>query len=248
MAPQAEHVEDIPFTKQMRKATRDIHSVSDALINAKLGIALSDNAVWAEGLLVFYDVFAYLESALDRLGDSLVGELDVPGMRRRAAFEADLAHYLGADWRLRHAPRPAVQRYLDHLADLERDEPHLLMAYIYHLYMGLLSGGQVLRAKRRLLHRVLGGSADAPGNAVTDYGAHTIRQLKTRLAAAMNAAADQLDDVTRRQLIDESREVFVRNNEIVATVRGAEQVLLRRLGTAALLLLLLAALYWLLLR
>ena len=38
MPPQAEHVEDIPFTKQMRKATRDIHNISDALINAKLGI------------------------------------------------------------------------------------------------------------------------------------------------------------------------------------------------------------------
>lgn len=247
MAPKADHVEDIPFTKQMRKATRDIHNISDALINAKLGIALSDNGVWAEGLLVFYDIFAYLESALDRLSDSLVGDLDVTGMRRRAAFEADIGHYLGADWKASHVPRPAVQRYVDHLQQLERDEPHLLMAYIYHLYMGLLSGGQVLRGKRRLLGRLLGG-ADGPGNAVTDYGAHTIRQLKVRLAAAMNSAADQLDDVTRRQLIDESREVFVRNNEIVATVRGAERVVVRKLGGVAILLLLLAVLYWLLVR
>lgn len=28
--------EDIPFTKQMRQATREIHAVSDALVNAKL--------------------------------------------------------------------------------------------------------------------------------------------------------------------------------------------------------------------
>ena len=72
--------------------------------------------------------------------------------------------------------------------------------------MGLLSGGQVLRGKRQLLGRLFGSGGDAPGNAVTDYGAHKIRHLKTQLAAAMNAAADQLDDITRRQLIDESRE------------------------------------------
>ena len=204
--------------------------------------------MWAEGLLVFYDVFAHLESAMDRLGDSLVGELDITGMRRSAAFEADLSHYLGADWRANHVPRPAVQRYLDHLRQLESDEPHLLMAYIYHLYMGLLSGGQVLRGKRQLIGRVFGGGADGAGNAVTDYGPHKIRQLKIQLAAAMNSAAEQLDDVTRGQLIDESREVFVRNNEIVATVRGANQVVLKKLRNVGLLLLAIAVLCWLLFR
>lgn len=28
----------LEFTKQMRKATREIHDISDALVNAKLGI------------------------------------------------------------------------------------------------------------------------------------------------------------------------------------------------------------------
>lgn len=28
----------VSFTKQMRKATREIHDISDALVNAKLGI------------------------------------------------------------------------------------------------------------------------------------------------------------------------------------------------------------------
>lgn len=30
--------EDVPFTKKMRAVTREIHNVSDSLINAKLGI------------------------------------------------------------------------------------------------------------------------------------------------------------------------------------------------------------------
>jgi hypothetical protein len=33
----------------MREATRTIHNRSDALVNAKLGFTLTDDAVWAEG-------------------------------------------------------------------------------------------------------------------------------------------------------------------------------------------------------
>lgn len=33
----------LEFTKQMRKATREIHDISDALVNAKLGIGICIN-------------------------------------------------------------------------------------------------------------------------------------------------------------------------------------------------------------
>ena len=29
---------DVPFTKQMREATKQVHNLSDAMVNAKLGI------------------------------------------------------------------------------------------------------------------------------------------------------------------------------------------------------------------
>ena len=48
---------------------------------------MSADHVWAEGLLVFYEVFLYLEGALDRYSHTLIGEVDVPGMRRKEAFE-----------------------------------------------------------------------------------------------------------------------------------------------------------------
>lgn len=32
---------DVPFSKQMREATRDIHALSDALVNAKLAFGNS---------------------------------------------------------------------------------------------------------------------------------------------------------------------------------------------------------------
>lgn len=49
--------------------------------------AMSADRVWAEGLLVFYEVFQFLEGALDRYSHTLVGELDIRGIRRKEAFE-----------------------------------------------------------------------------------------------------------------------------------------------------------------
>ena len=44
------------FTRRLRDATKSIHDVSDHMVNLKLGVAMSDDRVWAEGLLVFYEV------------------------------------------------------------------------------------------------------------------------------------------------------------------------------------------------
>jgi hypothetical protein len=37
-------------TMRMRARTKSIHAASDALVNAKLGVTMSDDSVWAEGL------------------------------------------------------------------------------------------------------------------------------------------------------------------------------------------------------
>ncbi|MCL4152964.1 UNVERIFIED_CONTAM: hypothetical protein GTU68_008505, partial [Idotea baltica] len=112
---------------------------------------MSDNEVWAGGLLVFYEVFKHLELAMDRLKGTIIEKLDIPGMRRTAAFEKDLRFYLGDSWQSGYTPHPSVQRYLLHLTALESDQPVLLLPYIYHLYMGLFAGGQVLKKKRAMV-------------------------------------------------------------------------------------------------
>ena len=98
------------------------------------------------GLLVFYEIFKFLEESLAAHSDSLIGDLLVPGMARTDALESDLAHYLGDGWKDGYVVRPEVQSYLAHLKKLDQENPYLLIPYIYHLYMGLFSGGQVLRA------------------------------------------------------------------------------------------------------
>ncbi|XP_053643159.1 heme oxygenase 1 [Cherax quadricarinatus] len=213
---------DVPFTKQMRNATREIHSVSDALINAKLGIAMSEDRVWAEGLLIFYEVFKYLEGALDRHSHSLIGELDIPGIRRTEAFEKDLAYYIGADWKKDYTPRECVCQYLKHLKKLENENPYLLMAYIYHLYMGLLSGGQILRRKKVLLQKLRFFRKDTvEGMAVTEIADGSVFKIKRQMTEAMNHIAGEMDEDTRQKLLEESKMVFILNNKIVHSIEGA---------------------------
>ena len=112
------------------------------------------------GLLVFYEIFKFLEECLERHADSLMGDLLLPGMARTAALEQDLAHYLGEGWREGYTVRQEVRGYLEHLQHLEEDNPYLLTPYVYHLYMGLFSGGQVLKAKRFLSLSSIAGSRD----------------------------------------------------------------------------------------
>ncbi|XP_076063716.1 heme oxygenase [Oratosquilla oratoria] len=214
--------QEIPFTKRMRIATREIHNVSDALINAKLGIAMTEDRVWAEGLLVFYEIFRYLEGAMDRLSHTLVGELDVPGIRRTEAFEEDLGFYYGEGWTKDYKPRESVCKYLLHLEELEKTNPHLLMAYIYHLYMGILSGGQILRKKRALISKLkFSRNESVKGLAVTDIKGTTIAKIKKEMTEAMNRIAGEVGEETCQGLLDESKMVFILNNEIVHSIKGA---------------------------
>ncbi|XP_067009345.1 heme oxygenase 1 isoform X2 [Anabrus simplex] len=235
---------DVYFTKQMRKATREIHAASDALVNAKLAFALSDNSVWAEGLLIFYEIFRYLEEAMDRLKDKHVGELDIEGMRRTKAFEQDLNFYLGNDWQKNYTPRESVAKYLLYLSKLETSDPDMLMAYIYHLYMGLLSGGQILARKRAIYKKLLPFSKQAEGGyAVTSFGDYPISKIKRNLVKAMNDVAQNLDEDTKNKLIEESKTVFVMNNEIIRTVEGANKVFLKKMAVAVAAVAVIAAAY-----
>ncbi|XP_069673121.1 uncharacterized protein Ho [Periplaneta americana] len=216
------------FTKQMRKATREIHAISDALVNAKLAFALSDNSVWAEGLLVFYEIFRYLEEAMVRLKDTHVGKLCIEGMQRTESFEKDLSFYLGSDWAKDYKPRESVVKYLLHLRELENSDPDQLVAYIYHLYMGLMSGGQILR-KKRVVFSKFTSSQQTYEDAVTDFGENSIPNMKKDLMTAMNGIAEVLNEETKQKLIEESKTVFVLNNEIIRSVRGANEVILKKI-------------------
>lgn len=217
------------FCKKMRKATREIHSISDALVNAKLAFGFLDDSVWADGLLIFYEIFRYLELAMIRWKHTEVGSLLQNELRRTEAFERDLEFYLGKEWTKNYNPRESVTKYLNHLKEIENTEPILLLAYIYHLYMGLLSGGIILRKKRQVMQKIwpFKGSQTTVNN-ITDFGNSNIYELKRNMRDTMNSIAETLDEDTKNKLIEESKMVFTLNNEIIRSIEGAGTILIKK--------------------
>ncbi|CAK9823311.1 Heme oxygenase 2 [Anthophora retusa] len=220
------------FCKKMRKATKEIHTISDTLVNTKLAFGFLDDSVWADGLLVFYEIFRYLELAMIRWKHTEIGLFLINDhLLRTEAFERDLEFYLGKEWKKDYTPRSSVIKYLTRLKEIENTEetPILLAAYIYHLYMGLLSGGIILRKKRQLVKKIWPfKSFQTDGNNITDFGNSNIFELKRHMRDTMNKIAEKLDDATKNKLIEESKTVFALNNEIIKSVKGAGTVLLKR--------------------
>lgn len=115
------------------------------------------------------------------------------------------------------------------LREIEDTDPTLLMAYIYHLYMGLLSGGIILRKKRLLMQKILPfNEIQTSGSNITDFENSSIFELKRNMHDIMNKIAETLDEDTKNKLIEESKVVFALNNEIIKSVQGTGRVLLRK--------------------
>nr|XP_012220437.1 PREDICTED: heme oxygenase [Linepithema humile] len=215
------------FCKKMANATKLIHHRSDGLVKSKLFFGAFNDAVWADGLLVFYEIFRYLDGAMIRLRNTKIGLLPFSELQRTEAFERDLDHYLGKEWRKNYTPRESVAKYLMRLREVEDTDPTLLMAYIYHLYMGLLSGGIILRKKRELAKRIAPfiDESSSKGHDVTDFGQSSISQLKQDLRESMNRIAETLDEDTKNKLIEESKIVFELNNEIIKSIQTGHHTL-----------------------
>lgn len=186
---------------------------------------LSNNKVWTEGLQVFYEIFCFLE--LHTPTEWLPTEY-----HRKAAFESDLEFYMGKDWQEEYSVRESVHKYLNHLKDVKDKNPKLLIAYVYHLYMGLLSGGQILQKKRNLMNNIVRSSDK--GIAVTTFDGHTIGDLKRKMRELIDDLGKEWDEDTKNEILKESRRVFELNNEIVSSVEGAGQVALVKIGIALL--------------
>lgn len=220
---------DSLLTDQMRAATRKSHDNSDRLVNLKLALVLTSPALYGEALSLFLPVFEKLESILERnskhphLG-KLYPLLDV--LRRTPGFRADMAYYLpkGRREELEEAWKKGEHKeiadYLSRLEDLEKTDPVLLLAYVYHLYGGVVAGGQIIA---RMVRKAVG----LPKN--RDEGVEVFRikgeasiSNKGFFQRVRNIYNEELDLSTdeKKALIKEGRDVFRLNDALVRTVKG----------------------------
>lgn len=139
--------------------------------------------------------------------------------RRTEAFEQDLTFFL-PNWQVNYKPRKEVQKYLDHLIKITNTNSVLLVAYIFHLYLGLLSGGQILQKKRKLVQKIFPkpDGDDVSGCAVTTYDV-SLYDLKTQLKEIVDNLAKNWDETTKSEILRESKVVFELNNELVRSIK-----------------------------
>ncbi|KAF1784996.1 heme oxygenase-like, multi-helical [Phytophthora cactorum] len=114
----------------MRAATREIHNVSDNLVNLKLVVALTDKQLYGRALMLFYYVYAQLEAAIrdhkDHEAFRGLYEISTRSPGSADGIAKDLRFYLGEDWDTKYQPTQAVQDYVKyHLQELGEKVLHV---------------------------------------------------------------------------------------------------------------------------
>lgn len=219
---------DGALTARMRRATRAAHSASDAAVNLRLAGALADRERWGRAISIFYVVVSkfeslILESAARKGGEALLGgvaDVLAAGAARAPGFEADLEYYLGKNWRERveeEFTTPGVRSYVAHLEELARDDPVLLVPYAFHLHMGMLSGGQILRNTARRTMSLPRSGEGVEMFSLTYRGERggAVSRLKREYRAVVDGLGSDLDEARTEAFVAASVECFRRNNVIV---------------------------------
>ena len=114
-----------------------------------------------------YHVYKALEKRLEQ--EALAQPRDQGGivapiffpweLSRTESLEADLEHWLGADWRSAPELEPSPCT-LEYVQRIERTTPAGIVAHAYTRYMGDLSGGQVLLRKAQKAFGLQRGSTE----------------------------------------------------------------------------------------
>ena len=240
------HNENKPLhllTDEMRSATRKDHDQSDRLVNLKLALVLTSPTLYGEALGLFLPVFETLESILERTAKghpTTIGKLTplLPILRRTPGLRADLAYYLTRERRdalengwnqppndetNNNTCHAAMAEYVQHLLRLETEHPVAILAYAYHLYGGVLAGGQIIS---RGVRKAMGLAKDKQdgvqvfhvqydGTGISNKG--LFQKVKTIFNEEMEFSAQE-----KQILIQEGKEVFRLNNALVGTVKSTE--------------------------
>uniref|UniRef100_H3HB61 SAC3/GANP/THP3 conserved domain-containing protein n=1 Tax=Phytophthora ramorum TaxID=164328 RepID=H3HB61_PHYRM len=207
-----------PLTEQMRAATREIHSVSDNLVNLKLVVALTDKELYGRALMLFYYVYAQLESSIKihKEHEAFSGLYELLDEIARAdKIAKDLRYYLGEDWNTKYQPTPAVQDYVKHLQELGKKNPILALPYCYHMYMAILAGGVMIK---KLVKRSF-KPPEGDGLNAFAFDVKSNKALRDTIKDKINAVP--YDEATKKLILVESMNCFKMNNQVVGSLDGA---------------------------
>eukprot|EP01118_Nematostelium_gracile_P008314 TRINITY_DN2754_c0_g1_i1.p2 TRINITY_DN2754_c0_g1~~TRINITY_DN2754_c0_g1_i1.p2 ORF type:complete len:182 (+),score=46.73 TRINITY_DN2754_c0_g1_i1:186-731(+) len=145
-----------------------------------------------------------------------------PIVLRSKKFEQDLEFYYGKGWE-KVPPSKIARDYAQWIVDISNKEPLILIAIIYHLYMALLAGGQIIRGWAKRSMRL--PEHDGTNIFEFDTGDIPLRQFFRRYRARVNEIQ------VRENLIDEmakeGTKIFEKNNQIIQSLDGYRPVIIR---------------------
>lgn len=227
------------LSEKMRRASKDQHDRSDKLVNLKLGLILTSKPLYAEAISLFWPIYVELELILEsHKNHPQLGYLHevLPILRRGHLFEKDMMALMGnetatADLKLRRikdegrseqfSPRE-LQQYIDHLRKLSKDDPLLLLPYIYSMYSAILAGGSIIR---RMVKKAFSLETES---GVEMFQMSLEGSSFSNIAEFRTAFRQKLDEEMRISQADQDRivkeapQVFVRNNALVATAQDTD--------------------------
>lgn len=141
--------------------------------------------------------------------------------------------FKGHDWHKTYKPRESVKMYLNYMKEIDQT---LLIAYVYHLYMGLLSGGSIIAKKRELANKLKRSFVNdkkydvgtvfeevQDGCHVTSFLNQSIPLLKKRMRKNVDNFTEHFSDELLNELVKESKKVFELNNKLIKSVEGVNK-------------------------
>ncbi|MBC6451667.1 biliverdin-producing heme oxygenase [Actinokineospora xionganensis] len=147
--------EEIPFSQELRLATREGHdrAQESAYIVALLAGDLSQ-AGYTALAVQHYFIYDALESAATAMREDLVaGPFVIDALRRMPGLVDDLEALVGPDWRAKIRPASATAEYVDRVAAVSGQSARFV-AHQYTRYLGDIAGGQVIRNRLRAQHGI----------------------------------------------------------------------------------------------
>lgn len=219
----------LTLTERMRSATTDDHEQSDKLVNLKLSLVLTSPRLYGEALASVQPVFAKMEDLLEEhKGHAQIGKVYaiLELIRRTPGLKADMEYYLTTDRRMeldmlhKDGDTPALDGFLQYLDKISKEDPILILAFVYHLYDGILAGGQLIKA---MVRKAMGLSKDTNEGVecfcIKDGVAPKI--VMSRMRNILNEDIE-LSEEECKKLVDEGAVVFRLNDQLVRTISGTD--------------------------
>lgn len=222
------------LANRINKATHAIHNQINNLISIKIVFALRDPRIYRQGIQSFYHVFRTFEECWAEAmeGDDhiahILKEVWTPAMVRTGPLEKDLLFYYDGAREKFETPIMGKQiEFVEHIRKSIKEKPHLALAYGHTMYLALFAGGRILRSSimksAGLFPQVEGLTTEE----VALRGTNLFRfeeiededqlrmDFKSRYELATRSA---LTEQEKREIIDESMEIFQRNIECVKEI------------------------------